>query len=253
MGPTLGNSSTKLTVPKGFPQLLEGLALEVLRHQPKEIVKFASNHFAQLLEARNNTAANPKLAATVIQKHYRGYVERKNFIEQKKAAVMIQKNFQKFQLKRSQSAGEVIEEKSDNSKEAATTIQKHYRGYVERKKYTEQKQAAKVIQKNYHKYHLKRSQSAAKIQSHFRSYRDRKSKIDEEVLKRADALGLEASATKIQAAYRGYQTRKNLKAKPEHPNPGEIEKFLDDVEKAAIIIQKNYKGYITRKKMQDAV
>ena len=195
MGPT-NYSTTKLKVPKDFPALLEGLAIEVLRHQPKDIVKFASNHFTQLLEARTHTPSNPE--------------------------------------------------------HAAVTIQKNYRGYIERKKFTEQKKAAETIKKRYHEHYMKRSQSAAKIQLRYRGFKSRKPEKEvEEVLTRADELGLEASATKIQAAYRGYKTRKELQSKK--PDSREIKQFLDDVEKAAIIIQKNYKGYITRKKMHDHV
>ena len=193
----VGNhGSTKLKVPNGFPALLESLALEVLRHQPKDIIRFSSNHFTKLLEARIHTPANPENAAVTIQKYYRRHVERKQFKKQKKAA--------------------------------------------------------ETIKKRYHKHYMRRSQSAAVIQFHYKEFKARKSEKEmSKVLTRADELGLEASATKIQAAFRGYKTRKELKSNK--PNPVEIEKFLNDVEKAAIIIQKNYKGYITRKKMQDHV
>lgn len=45
-------SSTKLRVPRGFQNILEGLAREILRSQPEEIFKFGASYFAGLLEVR---------------------------------------------------------------------------------------------------------------------------------------------------------------------------------------------------------
>ncbi|NXN65316.1 SP17 protein, partial [Himantopus himantopus] len=45
-------SSTPLRLPAGFQNLLEGLALEVLRAQPSDVVAFAARHFQTLLERR---------------------------------------------------------------------------------------------------------------------------------------------------------------------------------------------------------
>ncbi|NWS64797.1 SP17 protein, partial [Chunga burmeisteri] len=46
------SSSTTLRLPTGFQNLLEGLALEVLRAQPTDVVAFAAQHFQTLLERR---------------------------------------------------------------------------------------------------------------------------------------------------------------------------------------------------------
>ncbi|NWY54544.1 SP17 protein, partial [Chionis minor] len=43
---------TALRLPAGFQNLLEGLALEVLRAQPADVVAFAAQHFQRLLERR---------------------------------------------------------------------------------------------------------------------------------------------------------------------------------------------------------
>lgn len=43
---------TKLRVPPGFQNLLEGLAREVLREQPDDIVVFAAKYFQQRLVIR---------------------------------------------------------------------------------------------------------------------------------------------------------------------------------------------------------
>ncbi|NWI12556.1 SP17 protein, partial [Crypturellus soui] len=45
-------SNTHLRVPTGFRDLLEGLAREVLRAQPRDIVAFAAEHFQALLDER---------------------------------------------------------------------------------------------------------------------------------------------------------------------------------------------------------
>ena len=243
MNPKLG--AAHLKVPKGFPDLLENLALEVLRHQPKDIIQFASIHFEKLLEARKSTKANPELAASTIQKHFRGYVARKKLTEQKQAASAIKKGYHEHYLRRSQSA---------------VKIQSYYRGYRSRKSTKD----IREIMSTTDRFGLETS--ATKLQAAFRGYKARKElrsarmsedlSDEKEAIKRADALGLEASATKIQAAFRGYRTRKNLNQPSisgNHPNE-EVVNFLEDVtEKAAVIIQKNYKGYITRKKLQDQV
>lgn len=45
-------SNTNLRIPRGFGNLLEGLAKEVLRDQPEDIPAFAARYFSGLLKAR---------------------------------------------------------------------------------------------------------------------------------------------------------------------------------------------------------
>ena len=45
----------RLTLPDGLEEALEGLAREVLRHQPENILDFAANHFEQLLKKRGTS------------------------------------------------------------------------------------------------------------------------------------------------------------------------------------------------------
>ncbi|NXF75474.1 SP17 protein, partial [Sclerurus mexicanus] len=52
-------SSTNVRVPVGFQNLLEGLAREVLREQPTDVVAFAAQHFQRLLEQREAGALDP--------------------------------------------------------------------------------------------------------------------------------------------------------------------------------------------------
>ncbi|NXK14330.1 SP17 protein, partial [Herpetotheres cachinnans] len=49
---SIPTSSSTLRLPAGFRNLLEGLALEVLRAQPTDVVAFAAQHFQRLLEQR---------------------------------------------------------------------------------------------------------------------------------------------------------------------------------------------------------
>lgn len=46
-------SNTKLRVPKGFQNVLEGLAREVLRNQPDNIYEFGAKYFEQMLAVRD--------------------------------------------------------------------------------------------------------------------------------------------------------------------------------------------------------
>ncbi|NXV91975.1 SP17 protein, partial [Calonectris borealis] len=56
---SIPSSSTTLRLPDGFQNLLEGLALEVLRAQPTDTVAFAAQHFQTLLEQREGDSADP--------------------------------------------------------------------------------------------------------------------------------------------------------------------------------------------------
>lgn len=48
-------SNTHLRVPRGFGNVLEGLAREVLRDQPKDIPTFAALYFTALLKEREGS------------------------------------------------------------------------------------------------------------------------------------------------------------------------------------------------------
>ncbi|NXQ24828.1 SP17 protein, partial [Alaudala cheleensis] len=49
---SIASSNTNMRVPAGFRNLLEGLAREVLRVQPANVVTFAAQYFQKLLEQR---------------------------------------------------------------------------------------------------------------------------------------------------------------------------------------------------------
>eukprot|EP00063_Salmo_salar_P094261 XP_014069096.1 PREDICTED: sperm surface protein Sp17 isoform X7 [Salmo salar] len=52
-------SNTHLRVPRGFGNVLEGLAREVLRDQPKDIPTFAALYFTALLKEREDSGLDP--------------------------------------------------------------------------------------------------------------------------------------------------------------------------------------------------
>ncbi|KAK7171763.1 hypothetical protein R3I93_004149 [Phoxinus phoxinus] len=52
-------SNTNLRIPKGFGNLLEGLAREILRDQPGDIPTFAALYFTELLKAREESGLDP--------------------------------------------------------------------------------------------------------------------------------------------------------------------------------------------------
>ncbi|XP_059370451.1 sperm surface protein Sp17 isoform X2 [Carassius carassius] len=52
-------SNTNLRIPRGFGNLLEGLAKEVLRDQPEDIPTFAAVYFSNLIKAREESGLDP--------------------------------------------------------------------------------------------------------------------------------------------------------------------------------------------------
>ncbi|NWV19181.1 SP17 protein, partial [Origma solitaria] len=56
---SIASANTNMRVPAGFRNLLEGLAREVLREQPTNIVAFAAQYFQGLLEQRQAGGVDP--------------------------------------------------------------------------------------------------------------------------------------------------------------------------------------------------
>ncbi|NXT12803.1 SP17 protein, partial [Prunella fulvescens] len=56
---SIAAANTSMRVPAGFRNLLEGLAREVLRQQPKDVVAFAAQYFQKLLEQREAGGLDP--------------------------------------------------------------------------------------------------------------------------------------------------------------------------------------------------
>ncbi|ESO05951.1 hypothetical protein HELRODRAFT_63972 [Helobdella robusta] len=60
-------SNTKIRVPQGFRNLLEGFTREVLRNQPDDIIIFGARYFQFLLNARNGKQ-NKNIVAVVFNR-----------------------------------------------------------------------------------------------------------------------------------------------------------------------------------------
>ncbi|NWU04816.1 SP17 protein, partial [Urocynchramus pylzowi] len=56
---SIAASNTSMRVPAGFRNLLEGLAREVLRQQPTNVVAFAAQYFQKLLKQREAGGIDP--------------------------------------------------------------------------------------------------------------------------------------------------------------------------------------------------
>ncbi|XP_066190948.1 sperm surface protein Sp17 [Sylvia atricapilla] len=56
---SIAYSNTNMRVPAGFRNLLGGLAREVLREQPANVVAFAAQYFQKLLEQREAGGTDP--------------------------------------------------------------------------------------------------------------------------------------------------------------------------------------------------
>ena len=59
-------SNTKLRVPKGFQNILEGLAREILRNQPENMFEFGSKYFDQLLKVREGKCTSQAILTLCI-------------------------------------------------------------------------------------------------------------------------------------------------------------------------------------------
>uniref|UniRef100_A0A5K4ETB9 RIIa domain-containing protein n=1 Tax=Schistosoma mansoni TaxID=6183 RepID=A0A5K4ETB9_SCHMA len=125
-------SNTTLRVPHGFPNLLEGFAREVLRHQPKDIYGFGAKYFEELLLKREETGTEDlaQLGAKLNDRYYnnKAYCTGTcniNNPEHQEAAVRIQAEYRRHLA--SQETEHLREEN------AATRIQANYRGYRDRK------------------------------------------------------------------------------------------------------------------------
>lgn len=62
---SIAYSNTNMRVPAGFRNLLEGLAREVLREQPSNVVAFAAQYFQKLLEQREGEWPRPAPTLTL--------------------------------------------------------------------------------------------------------------------------------------------------------------------------------------------
>ncbi|BFZ13903.1 hypothetical protein BsWGS_16942 [Bradybaena similaris] len=275
-------SNTKLRVPKGFQNILECLAREVLRSQPDNIHEFAAAYFESLLKRREETGHDPAVhGATLEDRNYNNEMYKKKPADKTEAhqktvaATTIQTQF------RQQSSKEEV--RVLREEDAAIKIQAGFRGYMGRQAARNIREGGKdKDEEKDTEFDIStpdKEKAAIKIQAGFKGYKVRQelaaqNQTEEETAKEpAPAKESEGkpevhqAAAKIQAGFRGYKTRKELKeqqkqaevAQPEEvvEPPEEVveppEEVVDidltdpDVEKAAVKIQAGFKGLKARK------
>ncbi|XP_051549631.1 abnormal spindle-like microcephaly-associated protein [Myxocyprinus asiaticus] len=180
--------------------------------------------------------------AKIIQSHYRRYVAQTQFLEMKRVALVIQRQYRALkegqkvyaeytEIKKAaivfQSAyrGKRVRQELQKKNKAATLIQSAVRAYSYRQKFLAQKQAAIVIQRSYQAFALGRCE-----RDHFTHLRQ--ATVTLQAIYRGSKVRLKVrrehqAATVIQAQFRMHKLRIAFLA----------EKF------AAIVIQQRYRAY----------
>lgn len=122
----------KLRVPPGFQNLLEGLAREVLREQPEDIIHFAAQYFKNQLQIRDETGKDDAKKGDQMEK-----LQQEEEIdidltdpEVQKAATKIQATFRGHKTR-----GDVKKHKDEEA--AAVKIQASFRGHQARERVKE--------------------------------------------------------------------------------------------------------------------
>ncbi|XP_078388525.1 unconventional myosin-IXAa isoform X2 [Cetorhinus maximus] len=131
----------------------------------------------------------------LLQSWFRAMIERRQFLQMKQAAVIIQNYWRKCKMKQKPIC-------TDPSvlNEAATSIQAVWKGYRQRKMFLQMHDAAIVIQRCWHDY-CKYRLAALCIQTHWRRYKEMQA-----------YKAFRDSIIKIQAANRGFVVRRRFQA-----------------------------------------
>jgi len=247
-------SSSRLSVPDGFPEILQGLAREVLRHQPTDIISFACDHFNKLAADR------------VAEKKLEQAIENSNTTDCMKPnpnAVVVD----------NQEELPEVQSFDDKDVKAVIKIQSNIRGMQARKKVNDLKEE-KQLETKMQNDQVSGDKSAEPIAL------ENNESDQKEAEKLPDLNSFEQSdidkITKLQAGFRGMAVRKNKnqaeetsdnkaheESKAEHNQTSTTpEQELEDVEKidikgtdeeiaAATKIQAHFKGMQVRNKQKD--
>ncbi|XP_052395479.1 abnormal spindle-like microcephaly-associated protein isoform X1 [Carassius gibelio] len=162
-------------------------------------------------------------SAKIIQKAYRAYKQRRDYLTLRNATIRVQQQYRAIVSARQQ------RKRYCSMRSAAITLQSMYRGMRVRKEIDRKHKAASVIQAMYKMYRTRMPFQAMKlaalvIQRQYRCHLLRKEE-------RENFLKLRRSATAIQAIYRGNRTRRDIAR----------------MNFAATIIQRKYHAYKQRK------
>uniref|UniRef100_UPI00398EA2C2 unconventional myosin-IXAa isoform X2 n=1 Tax=Pristiophorus japonicus TaxID=55135 RepID=UPI00398EA2C2 len=131
----------------------------------------------------------------LLQSWFRAVLERRQFVQVKRAAVIVQNYWRNYKMKRS-----LICTDPDVLNAAATSIQATWKGYRQRKMFLQMHDAAIVIQRCW-RGHCRRRLAALCIQTHWRRYKEM------QVYK-----AFRDSIIKLQAANRGFVVRRRFQA-----------------------------------------
>lgn len=237
----MSHAPSQLTVPPGFPELLQGLAREVLRNQPQDIVVFAHEHFSKMV---NDRAAEAQLSKAVeVEKETTVLTPNADAIVPEPVAVPEQPK----QPTESSAPAEEPEEElpkldsfTDQEVAAVTTIQSTFRGFKARKVIKEDlEEANKAVEEN--------QEELPDIEKF----------TPDEVQK----------ITKLQAEIRGFQVRKQARAKTAAEAPAteqavpeieaqedeelpDVNEFTDDEVQKIIKLQAEIRGFQARKQVK---
>lgn len=225
---------TKLRVPPGFQNLLEGLAREVLREQPDDIVVFAAQYFKNQLVIREETGRDDAKQGDQLERLAKGEEVDIDLNDPKtnEAAVKIQASF------RGHKTREELKHKKEEE-EAAVKIQSSFRGMKAREQVKEIRESRSQEAIN--------EKAAAKVEGE---------KLDEGVAQQPQSDAAEKpvektgdididlndqevqdAALKIQASFRGHKAReevKSIRSQSSHSGPAEteVDKQGDDTQAA---------------------
>ncbi|XP_073669678.1 abnormal spindle-like microcephaly-associated protein isoform X2 [Paramisgurnus dabryanus] len=189
--------------------------------------------------------------AEIIQSHYRRYVAQTQFMEMKRAAVVIQRRYRAFR------EGKKIYAEYNEMKRAAVVLQSAYRGQKARQEIQKRNQAAILIQSVIRAYicrrtFLARKHAAVVVQQRYRAFALGQSH-------RVRYLQLKQATIKLQALYRGFKIRQNLKRENQAATiiqaqfrMHKVRIFFLAAKFAAIIIQQRYRAFKAGKSMRDS-
>ncbi|XP_064618208.1 calcium-binding tyrosine phosphorylation-regulated protein-like isoform X3 [Liolophura sinensis] len=245
-------SNTKLRVPKGFQNILEGLAREILRSQPNDLFDFGAVYFENLLKVREETGHDPAVHGAKLEDRFYNNESFKNLSSDTRQPTPPQSETTQGQ-KTTEEEEIDIDLDDPEVADAAMKIQAGFRGFKARKE-VQSKVEAKTG---------KQPESKPEASTKQTDLDPELADID------LDDPELSKAATKIQAGFRGHAARKQLPAKStevEKKSEGEVktegdnkEEEIDidlndpEVAQAATKIQASFRGHKARQEIKHQV